>query len=149
MGMENAIIPATAAGSIFRIFANHVQHRQEYAEPQWFIILRHDNNVTALFGTDLLDKFREGFGFREIEGPTWLTSVPVSTRDQQSTPAISQYDDAIVLHPATGSVEFKRMQEGYMTTQKLIENLFVSSLPYPPEVPKGVVEDDEYSRAVV
>src|SRR5215471_13843688 len=129
MRMENSIVPTTTAGGIFRIFANHVQRLQEDAEALRFVILRHDNHMTAFVGTDLVDKLRESFGVREIEGSTWLASVPVSTRDQRSPPAISQCNDAVVLNPAPGSVEFERMHESHITTQKLIEDFSVSLLP--------------------
>src|SRR5215472_411426 len=143
MRMENSIVPTAAARGIFRIFANHVQHRLHDAEAQGFVILRHDNHVTALLGADLVDKLTKSFGAREIEGSTWLASVPVSTRDQQSPPATSQLNDAVVLNRATGSVDFKTMQEGHITTQKLIEDFSVSLRTHATQVPKGMIEDDE------
>src|SRR5262249_17050365 len=100
--------------------------------------------MTALLGPDLVDKLTKGFGVLGIEGSTWVASVPVSTRDQQSPPASSQCNDAVVLNPAAGSVDLKPMQEVHITTQKLIEDFSVSLPAHATEVPKGMVEDDEY-----
>jgi hypothetical protein len=105
--------------------------------------------MAALLGADLVDKLAKRLGVREIEGSTWLASVPVPTRDQESPPATSQLNDAVVLNPATGSVDFKRMQEGHIATQKLIEDFSVSLLPHATEVPKGMVEDDEHFRTLI
>src|SRR6185312_5428989 len=106
-------------------------------------------HMTALLGTDLLNELTEGFGVSEIEGSTWLASVPISTRDQQSPPATGQCNHTVVLNPATSSVEFKSMQEGNIQRQKPIQDFSVSLLPYATEVPKGVVEDDEYFRTLI
>jgi hypothetical protein len=41
------------------------------------------------------------------------------------------------------------MQKSHITPQKLIEDFFASWLPQSTEVPKGMVEDDEYFRTPI
>jgi len=75
--------------------------------------------------------------------------MPVSTRDEQSPPVRGQFDDAVVFAPATGSVEFKGVLESDVSLLESPEDLRVSLPPHAPQIPAGMVKDQEHLRALV
>ena len=105
--------------------------------------------MAALFDPDFVNKFREALGARQVQGAAGLASMPVSTRDEQPPPEPGQFDNAVVFAPATGSVEFKGVQESDVNLQESPEDLRVSLPPHAAQIPEGMVKDQEHFRALV
>ena len=121
--MKNSTIPSLRSHRIFRVFANYVKQSLNSAHAHRFRVLRHEEDMAALFSPNLVDKLRETLGASQIQNAAGFTAVPVATGDDQALPAIGQLYDSIILFPATHGVDFKRVQESHVPLQKLIENL--------------------------
>src|ERR1700680_3978411 len=146
--MEDSIIPTATAWRISRIVANHVEHGLGGADAKRLCILRHKKHMAALFDSDFVNKFREALGARQVQGAAGLASMPVSTRDEHPPPEPGQFGDAVVFAAATGSVEFKGVQEPDVNLQESPEDLRVSSWPHAAQIPEGMVKDQEHFGAL-
>lgn len=111
---------------------------------QWESILGHQDNLAPLIPSYLLHKFLECPSVRDVDDCVRFASVTVPACDDWKIERLGHLDDLFVLRPRSESIDLECVNPRPHLEEEMREKVLVSLLPHELDVPKRVIENDQY-----
>ena len=117
---KDSIEPTLPTVDEIRIMTENLGERLKLTRVERMLILRHQDDLAALPDADLVYKFFERVGIREIDHRVRLAAVTVAAGRDRNTESLGHLDDSLVLGPRSESVDLECVDPASVTFDEFL-----------------------------